>query len=129
MNWDLISKNISNEDNSEYILITRDNIDELKVGSYIKYMKDDKMVSGGFLLKVLEPTKIVYTELLLKSNIIWKLRFIKYKIYMKNKKINVIFNEYKDEILNRKKELDEEINSKLQTINLNKNKYKININN
>ena len=59
------------------------------------------------------PEKIVYTELLLKSNIIWKLRFIKYnKIYYTNNKITVIknslYDEYHTEIAERKKELDKE---------------------
>jgi hypothetical protein len=128
MDWTLLNKNID-----DYILITRDNIDSLELGSYIKYIKDDKLINGGFLIKIINADKIVYTELLLKSNIIWKLRFIKYKIYMKNNKTNIIkkslHEEYQDEISQRKKELDKEINQKILNININKNKYKINIDN
>ena len=134
MDWSLINKTVSNDIDSNLILITRENIDDLVIGSYIKYVKDDKLIGGGFLIKIINPDKIVYTELVLKSNIIWRLRFIKYnKIYMINNKINTIKNslhdEYNIEITNRKAELDKEINEKIQNINSNKNKYKINIDN
>jgi hypothetical protein len=130
MDWNKINSNIT-DTNSELIEITRDNINDLVIGSYIKYIKDDKLIGGGFLIKVNNPSKIVYTELILKSNIIWKLRFIKYKVYMKkiNQIKDTLYNQYSVEIEHRKKELDEEINSKIKLINLNKNKYKIHINN
>jgi len=118
--------------NKNLIQITRDNINSLKLGSYIKYIKDDKLIGGGFLIRIISPDKIVYTELVLKSNIIWKLRFIKYNnIYFINNKINIIKNslhaKYHKEISDRKIELDNEINQKLMNINLNKNKYIVNI--
>jgi len=130
MNWNLINTNINTESN--LIQITRDTVHSIKIGSYIKYVKDDKLIGGGFLIKIINPDKIVYTELLLKSNIIWKLRFIKYnKIYYVNSKINIIknslYDEYKNEIAERKLELDKEINNRIQNIKLNKNKYKINM--
>jgi uncharacterized protein YpmS len=142
MDWSLINTNINtntntnsnSNSNSNLIQITRDNLNSLELGSYIKYIKDDKLISGGFLIKIINPDKIVYTELVLKSNIVWRLRFIKYnKIYKINNKINVIknsiYDEYKQEIADRKVELDKEINQKIQNINSNKNKYKINIDN
>jgi len=135
MDWTLIKKNIlSNNDNLEsdnYILITRANINDLVVGSHIKYIKDNKILNGGFLLKLINNDQPVNLILLLKTNIIWKLRFIKYDIYMKKPitKINIIkntlYNEYMNEIEQRKKELDEEITSKIN--NIDKNNYKINI--
>ena len=138
MDWSLINTNINTNPNTNsnlnLIQITRDNLHTLKLGSYIKYVKDDKLIGGGFLIQIKNPDKIVYTELILKSNIVWKLRFIKYnKIYYINNKINIIKNslhdEYKDEITQRKIELDKEINQKIQNININKNKYKINMDN
>ena len=130
MDWNKINSNIT-DTNTELIEITRENINDLVIGSYIKYIKDDKLIGGGFLIKVNNPSKIVYTELVLKSNIIWKLRFIKYKVYMRkiNQIKDTLYNQYLVEIEHRKKELDEEINSKIKLINLNKNKYKIHINN
>ena len=57
MDWTLIKKNIlSNNDNLEsdnYILITRANINDLVIGSHIKYIKDNKILNGGFLLKLI----------------------------------------------------------------------------
>ncbi len=134
MDWDIINSNISNKIKSNLVQITRDNLNDIKLGTYIKYIKDGKLIGGGFLIKIINPEKIVYTELLLKSNIIWKLRFIKYnKIYYTNNKITVIknslYDEYHTEIAERKKELDKEINHKIQNININKNKYKISMNN
>ena len=129
MDWRQIN-NIT-ESNTDIIEITRENINDLIIGSYIKYIKDDKLVGGGFLIKINNPTKIVYTELILKSNIIWRLRFIKYKIYMKKPHLikNTLYDQYSVEIEARKKELDKEIINKIELINLNKNKYKIHINN
>lgn len=129
MDWKQIN-NIT-ETNTELIEITRENINDLIIGSYIKYIKDDKLIGGGFLIKVNNPSKIVYTELILKSNIIWKLRFIKYKVYMKKINIikNTLYDQYFTEIEIRKAELDKEIEDKIKIINLNKNKYKIHINN
>ena len=136
MDWSSINTNINTNTKTDLnlIQITRDNLKNIKIGSYIKYIKDDKLIGGGFLIKIINPDKIVYTELVLKSNIVWKLRFIKYnKIYYTNNKIKVIKNslhdEYKNEIAKRKTELDKEINQKIQNININKNKYKINIDN
>ena len=140
MDWSLLNKNIitdkdkdkDKDKDSNLVQITRDNIHNLKLGSYIKYVKGDKLIGGGFLIRIINPDKIVYTELVLKSNIIWKLRFIKYNnIYLINNKINVIKNslhiKYHKEISDRKIELDNEINQKLTNINLNKNKYIVNI--
>jgi len=141
MNWRQINNNInqfksnlkskSEVDESDLIEITRNNINDLVLGSYIKYIKDDKLVGGGFLIKINNIDKIVYTELILKSNIIWKLKFLKYKIFMKKSTIikNTLYDQYADEIETRKKELDKEITDKINIINSNKNKYKIHINN
>jgi hypothetical protein len=136
MNWYQIKNNITqfksnSRSESDLIEITRDNINDLILGSYIKYIKDNKLIGGGFLIKINNIDKIVYTELILKSNIIWKLRFLKYKIFMKKPNIvkNILYDQYADEIETRKAELDKEITDKINIINLNKNKYKIHINN
>ena len=132
MNWQHIKNNITQfKSESDLVEITRDNINDLILGSYIKYIKDNKLVGGGFLIKINNIDKIVYTELILKSNIIWKLRFLKYKVFMKKPTIikNTLYDEYATEIEKRKIELDKEITDKINKINLNKNKYKIHINN
>jgi hypothetical protein len=103
MDWDNIYSNITNQDINNkslgiddltnYTEIQRDNVSNLKIGSHIKYIKNisnkenstisEKILNGGFLLEIINKDHIVNMVLVLKSNIIWKLRFIKYKIYMK----------------------------------------------
>lgn len=88
----LISKNSLNKSNNsnldDYILINFEDLQNLKKGCHIKYIKNtengEKILNGGFLINI-EISKIpILTKLILKSNIIWKLNFYKYKIYAKN---------------------------------------------
>ena len=121
MNWNnlklecfnIVDKNKNNLLNN-YELITRSDLDKLELGMHIKYViykedeKSPKIYNGGFLINILNKDNIVNMILVLKSNIIWKLRFMKYKIYGKNiKKFNRTVNiiddlklVYKDIILN-----------------------------
>ncbi len=131
----------------DYILISRHNLDDLEIGMHIKYIKkafnvetgevEEHIYNGGFLLDIINGDKIVKMDLLLKSNIVWKLKFLKYEIYGKSKdKFNTSDNIknniknnlkdiYKDIIDERKKEYDLILNDKLKTINQSKSKYKI----
>lgn len=148
---DIINVNESNnkkskgvDDLTNYILITRDNIDNLEIGCHIKYIKNvfdintnkiyEKTYNGGFLVEIIDGDKIHTLTLILKSNIIWKMKFIKYKIYGKLKKDfhynNNLFenhfrNENEDEINNRKKEIDKKVQEKLKNIQNKKNKHYI----
>lgn len=120
-----------------YLLIDRNNIDELELGMHIKYIKygNDKIYNGGFLKKIidLDKNKLVNTILILKSNIIWKMRFLKYTIYAKkiksfNRKNNIInqIKENNKEIINKKNnDLINYIDNKLLEIKSNKNNYKL----
>ena len=114
------------DDLTNYKLIGRYNLSDLKIGMHIKYVKNvfdmrtnqtyEKIFNGGFLLNVLNSDKVVDMVLVLKSNIIWKMRFIKYKIYGKdpelfaktdtnNTIINKIADEFKDDINKKKEEI------------------------
>jgi hypothetical protein len=140
------SKNIN--DNSDpldgYIEIGRNNLEELEIGMHIKYIKkelnletgemSERVYNGGFLLDIKKGDKVYNMVLVVKTNIIWNLRFIKYKIFGKKKedfsnntsKIKDDFREmFGDLITERKKELEEEQNQKIKEIVSNKNKYKI----
>lgn len=141
MNWKTIhnkiglQKRITDDIDDNYTLITRDNLSDLKLGVHIKYIKnvfnpktneiEEKIYNGGFLINILNKDKPYETILVLKSNIIWKLRFIKYKVY----KLNAIKNELRkqfDNILDEKmvkfqKTYDNEINEIIK----NKNKHKV----
>ena len=113
-------------DLTNYKMIGRYNLSDLKIGMHIKYVKNvfdirtnqtyEKIYNGGFLLNVLNGDKVVDMVLVLKSNIIWKMRFIKYKIYGKdpelfvksetnNSILNKIADEFKDDIERKKEEL------------------------
>lgn len=137
------SQNESQDKLQDYIKITRNNLIDLEIGMHIKYIKKeidpitkkeiDKIYSGGFLTKILNPDKIVLMELVLKSNIIWKLRFIKYDCYGKkpenfkiNKSINKLHSAFESEINKRKEELNIQQNEKIKNIIKNKSKYIIN---
>lgn len=117
-----------NNELNDYILITRNDINKLKVGHHIKYANRGIIKDGGILLDVINPETPIYTELLLKSFNFWTINFLRFNIYMKT---DTTENEkslrelYKNEINERKKEFEKEINSKLNNINSNKNKYKI----
>lgn len=122
------------DDLEDYILLSRDNLDNLELGMHIKYIKSeydekkqkyiDKIVSGGFLVKVLNGDKIVNMELLLKvgSSLI-KLRYIKYKIYgkkiVKNKSNLIDELNNNTEFIQKKEEV---INKYRQKLTNNKNK-------
>ena len=135
LNIILPGKNIDKLTN--YILIDKNNIEELEIGMHIKYKKenDNKIYNGGFLIKIIDlnKDKLVYTILILKSNIVWNMRFIKYKIYGKkiclfNHKKNIIQDikiEFINDINKSKKIINDNLNYKLLLINNNKNKYKI----
>ena len=156
MNWEILNKEYNINNNSDinsnnklnnYELISRNNLENLSLGMHIKYSKSeydsekniiiDKIYNGGFLINILNTNKIVNLILVLKSNIIWKLRFIKFKIYAKKienftkPKINIIKddmrNRFKNEIEIRKKKLIDEQDEKIAIILLKKNKYNINI--
>jgi len=127
-----------------YIEITRNNLDDLEIGMHIKYIKKElnletgksteRVYNGGFLLEIKKGEKIYEMILVVKTNIIWNLRFIKYKIFGKKqenfvKKTDQIKDDFKelfgDLITERKKELEEEQNDKIREIMSKKNKYKI----
>jgi len=151
MNWSELQNkvfNITNEDNEklkDYVLITRNNLENLEIGMHIKYIKKsydletneikENVLNGGFLLDVLKGDKIATMELLLKSNIVWRLKFLKYDIYGKSKsKFNTQDNVknnlkeiFKDVIEEKKKEYDVKLNDKLKDIKKSKSKYKIDL--
>jgi hypothetical protein len=130
----------------DYNLITRYNINDLEIGMHIKYIKsnlnpltnqyEDKIMNGGFLIEILNPSQIVNMIFILKTNIIWKMRFIKFKIYGKKKEnftnynLNAnpkheLYQIFKTEIDARKNELINEQNNKIE--NIIKKKTKTNI--
>lgn len=120
---------------NKYILIDKNNIHILKLGMHIKYMKnnDDKIYNGGFLINIIDKDKLFDTILILKSNIIWNLKFIKYKIYAKclndfNRKKKIIEDikiEYSDEINKSKENINQKLFYKLLLIKNKKDNYKI----
>ena len=122
-------------DLTNYILVTRDNVDILEIGCHIKYIKNvfdintnktyEKIFNGGFLLEITDGDKMHTLTLVLKSNITWKMRFIRYKVYAKlkkdfnyenkNKVVEDHFrNENADLIEQRKKEIDKQVQDKLK---------------
>jgi hypothetical protein len=124
-------------DLTNYTLITRDNVNMLEIGCHIKYVKNvfdintnkthEKIFNGGFLLEIANGDKMHTLDLVLKSNITWKLRFIRFKVYAKfkkdfhyennNKAIEDHFrNENAEIIEQRKKEIDKKVQDKLKLI-------------
>lgn len=124
-------------DLTNYVIVTRDNIDILEIGCHIKYIKNifdintnktyEKIFNGGFLLEITDEDKMHTLTLVLKSNITWKMRFIRYKVYAKlkkdfnydnkNKVVEDHFRtEHADLIEQRKKEIDKKVKDKLKTI-------------
>jgi hypothetical protein len=104
----------------DYNLINRYNINELEPGMYVKYIKNvidendnivEKVCGGGFFIKILKGSKFYEMELLLKSTRLWKLKFIKYKIYAKKPatrssiKSNLL-DCFKTDIEERRKEIE-----------------------
>ena len=141
MNWNLLnSEEINNDELNNYELITRNDLDKLKIGMHIKYIKkmynletdkiENKIYNGGFLINILNIDNPINLILIVKSNIIWKLHFIKYKIYGKQiNKFNNIQNNfkelYKNEILEKNKKDYLEVQKLMDEINKKKNNYKI----
>jgi hypothetical protein len=150
-NLNNLTKSNGINDLNNYILITRDNIDDLEIGSHIKYVKNvfdlrtnktyEKIYNGGFLIEIVDGNMMHTLTLVLKSNIIWKMKFIKYKVYMKPKEYfyknisppqykyqneNYIEDKFRNdneiEINRRKKEIDKIVQEKLKMKN-NKNKH------
>ena len=135
-----IKRNKSNgiNDLTNYKLITRENIDDLEIGCHIKYIKNvfdietnklyEKTYNGGFLVEIVDGDKIHTLTLVLKSNITWKMKYIKYKVYAKakkdfykqeneNKQFEDHFrNDNIEEINERKKEIDKRVQDKLKNI-------------
>jgi hypothetical protein len=120
MDWKNIINNIDEikDDKLEnYKLLNIDDLTNISKGSHIKYIKKvngiEKIFNGGFLIEIIDIEKPIYTYLILKSNIIWKLRYCKYKIYIKeNKNFNnnsnikkILYNNFKDEIRRKQQEL------------------------
>lgn len=115
MDWYILKNKVYEiiEENNNYEYISRYDIDKLKLGMHIKYIKNNKLYNGGFLIDIINSDNIINMILILKSNIIWKLRFIKYKVYAKpidkfNRASNIqdIFkSEYKDIIDKKTKEI------------------------
>jgi hypothetical protein len=124
-------------DLTNYTLITRDNVNILEIGCHIKYVKNvldintnktyEKIFNGGFLLEIVNGDKMHTLDLVLKSNITWKLRFIRFKIYAKLKKDfhyenknKVVEDHFRNEnaeiIEQRKKEIDKKVQDKLKLI-------------
>jgi len=127
-----------------YIEINRNNLEDLEIGMHIKYIKKelnletgeetDRIYNGGFLLDIKKGDKIFEMVLVVKSNIIWNLRYIKYKIFGKKsenfvKKTEIIKDDFRemfgDLISERRKELENEQNQKIKEIISKKDKYKI----
>jgi len=138
---DKIVKSKGINDLTNYKIITRDNIDDLKIGCHIKYIKNifdintdkiyEKIYNGGFLVEIIDGNIMHNLTLVLKSNITWKMKFIKYKVYAKfknnfhyenkDKQFQDNFrNENINEINNRKKEIDKMVQSKLNKLKYNK---------
>jgi hypothetical protein len=126
-----ITKSIGINDLTNYKFITRNNIDEIEIGSHIKYIKNvydtnknkfyEKIYNGGFLLEIINSDKIYNLTLVLKSNIIWKMKFIKYKVYSKSK-TNFVYNKHKK---NQIQEQEQEQNQNIEKYFRNKNKQEI----
>lgn len=129
MNWNELYDIIDSNQFDNYILIDDTNIELLEKGNHVKYLKDNKLYNGGFLIKIIDynPKKLINTFLVLKSNIIWKLRFNKYKIYVKKKenKIDSLKELYNHEIKKINSNYTNNINIKLDIIKNNKNNYNI----
>lgn len=135
MNWKTIHNKITDNVVDGYTLITRDELSKLKLGSHIKYIKniinqetneiEEKIYNGGFLINILNKDKPYNTILVLKSNIIWKLRFIKYKVYklstFKNELRKQFENILDDKMIKFQETYDNEINEIIK----NKNKHKV----
>jgi len=130
MDFSFIKKNIQKTNNDDFIMITRTNIELLKIGSFVKYIKliktnNEKIVSktcyGGILIDIINKDKIYNMILVLNKGIILHLKFLKYKIFVKNidtimKEQNEFRNIYEKEIEARKKEMTDEQNKKIQDI-------------
>jgi hypothetical protein len=127
-----------------YVEITRNKLEDLEIGMHIKYIKKelnletgeeiDRVYNGGFLLDIKKGDKVFDMVFVLKSNIIWNLRYIRYKIFGKKsenfaKKTDKIKDDFRemfgDLISERKKELQDEQNQKIKEIISKKDKYKI----
>jgi hypothetical protein len=108
----------------DYNLIDRYNINELEPGMYVKYIKNvidendnivERICGGGFFIKILKGSKFYEMELLLKSTRLWKLKFIKYKIYAKKPGTrtsikNNLLDCFKSDIEERRKEIEKRYN-------------------
>jgi hypothetical protein len=108
----------------DYNLIDRYNINELEPGMYVKYIKNvidendnivERICGGGFFIKILKGSKFYEMELLLKSTRLWKLKFIKYKIYAKKPATrasikNNLLDCFKSDIEERRKEIEKRYN-------------------
>jgi hypothetical protein len=70
-------------DLTEYNRIDRSNYKDIKLGTYIKYMKEDELKGGGFLVSINDDKKYTECYYMLKSNIVWKFRIYKYEAYYK----------------------------------------------
>jgi hypothetical protein len=128
----------------KFNIVKKIHYDDLKKGMHIKYIKNmydyeadkfiEKVCNGGFLIEIENGDKIIDLKLVVKTNIVWKLRFIKYTIYAKDpddfyresiEVKNTAYEENKEAIEKRKKELHQQMEIKLNNIKKNKDKYKI----
>ena len=150
IDWNILSKNDIEQKNDplkNYILINRHNLNDLKIGMHIKYIKNEiktetgemieKVKNGGFLVNIKNGKKVYEMILVVKTNIIWNLKFIKYKIYGQTQRLNlesklikkINLNGFKDLFIDliteRKKELENEQNEKIKDIISKKNDYNI----
>lgn len=131
------------DDLTNYVLITRHNVNDLKLGMHIKYVKNvfdintnetkEKIYNGGFLVQILNGLKIFDLTLVLKSNITWKMKFIKYKIYGRScdnfapqLSKNMFIDEFQEEIDLKRQAIEQRFRPDLEKISRNKKKYKIN---
>ena len=105
-----MNKIINNLENN-YQLIDRYNIDKLKLGMHLQYERDNKLFNGGIILKIENPEKYYEMTLTLKSNIIWKMKIIKYKVYVSDK--DGFKTKYHDEIENAINNIKEKYKNKL----------------
>jgi len=130
-----INKKCESSELENYIKITRDNLDDFELGMHIKYIKNingtDHIMNGGFLLDILCPDKIVQMRLVLKTNIIWRLCFLKYDIYGKkttnfDKGFAKLYKCFKTDIAESVNEKKKAQDYKIAKIKANKN-YFVNI--
>ena len=112
-----IKPKLDNDKLYNYRLLEFNELKEFKKGSHIKYIDDNNIIhNGGFIIDIKNSNSNILAMLILKSNIIWKLRFSKYKVYIKD---ITIYNNSKKQLY---KFLEDDIKKKREAI---KEKYSL----